>query len=113
MSKPIIATARQVAAELRTQENAIDAAIAGQARLIGTLLDARLGAGVPATFGSEALERAFEAIDHGRALRGAVLSMHRELAQVNIREVAVGDVSECPELLAAPKLAAVPDAQVG
>ena len=97
MSKAIIAAARQLREEIRSQEDHIDAALAGQARLIGALLDARRATSVSARTGENALERAFEAIEHGRELRKSVLEMHRELARMNLRELAIGDVSECPE----------------
>ncbi len=97
MSKAIIATAREIAAEIRAQEDSVDAALAGQARLLGTLLEARRATKVPAKVGAVALDRAFEAITHGRMLRESMLAVHRELAGMNLRELAVGDVSECPE----------------
>ena len=96
MSKAIIAAARQLRDEIRSQEDNIDAALAGQARLVSALLEARRAANVSARTGESALERAFEAIEHGRELRKSVLAMHRELAQMNLREMAFGDVSECP-----------------
>ena len=97
MSKAIIATARQLAAEIRSQEDMLDAALAGQARLLGSLLEARSASNVPAKFGAAALERAFDAIGHGRMLRESMLAVHQELAQTNLRELGVGDLAECPE----------------
>ena len=96
MSRTIIAAAREIRAEIRSQEDNIDATLAGQARLVGALLDARRAANVPARVGADVLDRAFEAIDHGRKLRESMLAMHKELAQMNLRELAAGDVSECP-----------------
>lgn len=97
MSKAIIATARQIAAEIRAQEDSVDAALAGQARLLGSLLDARRITNVPAQLGAVALDRAFEALTHGRMLRESMLAMHRELAGMNLRELGFGDVVPCPE----------------
>lgn len=96
MSKPIIAAARELAHEVRTQEDNLDIALAGQARLIGALLDARRSAGISARAGSSALDRAFDAINHGRELRNSMIAMHAELASMNLREMAVGDVEDCP-----------------
>lgn len=96
MSKPIIAAARDLVHEVRTQEDNLDIALAGQARLIGALLDARRSAGVSARVGSGALDRAFDAINHGRELRNSMMAMHAELAGMNLRELAVGDVEDCP-----------------
>lgn len=97
MSKPIIIAARQVAREVRAQEDNLDAALAGQARLLGTLLEARRNTGVSAGIGTGALDHAFDAMSHGRELRNAMLAMHRELAQMNLKEMAAGDVLPCPE----------------
>ena len=107
MSKAIIAAARQLRDEIRSQEDTIDAALAGQARLVSALLEARRAANVSARTGENALERAFEAIEHGRELRKSVLAMHKELAQLNVRELAVGDVFECPPAGALPELRVV------
>ena len=96
MSHTIIAAARQLQAEIRRQEDNLDLTIAGQARLLGALLDARRTANVPARVGTAALDKAFEAIGHGRMLRESMLAMHQELAALNLRELAVGDVSDCP-----------------
>ncbi len=96
MSKPIIAAARDLAREVRAQEDTLDIALAGQARLIGTLLDARRSAGISARFGNGALDRAFDAMGHGRELRNSMLDVHAELARMNLRELAIGDVEECP-----------------
>lgn len=97
MSNSVIGAARTLAREVRTQEETLDLALAGQARLIGALLDARRTAGVSARFGTDAIDRAFDAIVHGRELRNAMLAVHAELAQMNVRELAIGDVSQCPE----------------
>lgn len=97
MSKSIIAAARELKAEVRAQEDQLDIALAGQARLISSLLDARRAAGVSARFGGGILDRAFDAINHGRELRSSMLAMHSELARMNLREIAVGDVEECPD----------------
>ena len=104
MSKEIIAAARQLRDEIRSQEDNIDATLAGQARLVSALLEARRSANVSARTGESALERAFEAIEHGRELRKSVLAMHKELAQMNLRELAVGDVFECPPAAELPAL---------
>ena len=97
MSREIIAKARQIRAEIRSQEDTLDAALAGQARLLGTLLEVRRAANVPARTGAVALDRAFDAITQGRAMRENMLAIHKELAQLDLRELAIGDVSECPD----------------
>lgn len=97
MSKPIIAAARELAKEVREQEDSLDAALAGQARLIGALLDARRSAGISARIGTTAIERAFDAVAQGRELRASMLAVHAELARMNLRELAVGDEAPCPD----------------
>lgn len=103
MRHQLIASARRIAGELRTSENDCDAALANNARLVASLLDARRAAGLPARTGREALGRAVEAIAHAAKAREMLLDAHEELAQLDVRELAAGDLSECPEdWLAAP-----------
>lgn len=97
MSKPIIAVARELAREVRTQEDNLDIALAGQARLLGALLDARRSAGISARIGSTAVDRAFDAVALTREVRNSMLAVHQELAQMNLRELAMGDEGECPK----------------
>jgi hypothetical protein len=96
MRQELIASARKIAGELKTSENDSDAALATNARLVATMLDARVAAGLPARIGREALGRAVDAIAHAAKAREMLLDAHQELAQLDIRELAAGDLSECP-----------------
>ena len=60
MTKPIIASAREIAADLRAHENDVDATLAGQARLISRLIEARKSAGLPAMVGAEIVDQLLE-----------------------------------------------------
>jgi hypothetical protein len=97
MRRELIASARHIAGELKTSENDFDIALANNARLVATMLDARRAAGLPARTGRAALERAVEAITHAAKARDMLLDAHQELAGLNLRELAAGDMSECPE----------------
>lgn len=97
MRHPLIASARRIAGELKASENDSDAALAGNARLVASLLDARREGGLPARTGRAALGRAVEAIAHAAKAREMLLDAHDELAQLDLRELAAGDLSECPE----------------
>lgn len=97
MRHQIIASARRIAGELRTTEDECDSALANNARLVASIIDARRAAGLPAHTGRVALEKAVEAISHGAKARESLLDAHQELAGLNLRELATGDLSECPE----------------
>jgi len=97
MSK-LIATAREIRDEVRSSEEGFDIALANSARLVAKLLDARRETGVPAKVGRSAVNRALEAVALGAKARETLLDMHEELAHLNLRELATGDVGECPEL---------------
>lgn len=97
MRRQIFVAARQIAEDVRASENDFDLALAGNARLVARLLDARREAGLPARTGRTALDRALQAIAHGAQARASLLAMHDELADLNVRELAVGDLTECPE----------------
>ena len=97
MRHHLIAKARKIAADVRNSEDQYDLALADTARLVANLLDARRTSGVPARTGRAALDRALQAISHGAKARESLLDMHAELARLDLRELAVGDVVECPE----------------
>lgn len=97
MRHQIIASARQIAGELKASENDCDTALAAKARLVATMLDARRDAGLPAQTCRKVLESVVEAVTFATRARGALLDAHGELAQLNLRELATGDLSECPE----------------
>jgi len=97
MRRDILTAARQIAAQVKTSEDEHDLALAANARLLASLLDARRNAGLPARTGRAALERLSEAIGHGVKARELLLDTHEELARLNLRELAVGDVFQCPE----------------
>lgn len=97
MRHDLITSARRIAGELKTSENDCDAALANHARLVATMLDARRAGGLPARTGREALGRLVDAVAHAAKAREMLLDAHHELAQLNIRELAAGDLSECPE----------------
>ncbi|MBV9929458.1 MAG: hypothetical protein JO013_00725 [Alphaproteobacteria bacterium] len=94
MTKPIIASAREIAADLRAHENDVDATLAGQARLISRLIEARKSAGLPAMVGAEIVDQAIAAVSQCGELRRTVRGIHASLAAIDIR--AVGDESDCP-----------------
>lgn len=96
MANPLIASARRIAGELKASENDCDAALATNARLVASLLEARRDAGLPARTGRAALGRVVEAIAHAAKAREMLLDAHEELAQLDVRELAAGDLSECP-----------------
>jgi hypothetical protein len=97
MRHELISSARKIASELKATEKDCDTALANNARLVATMLDARVAAGLPARAGREALGKAIEAITHAAKAREMLIDTHHELAQLNIRELAAGDMSECPE----------------
>jgi len=97
MRHPLIASARRIAGELKASETDCDAALATNARLVASLLEARRDAGLPVRTGRAALGRAVEAIAHAAKAREMLLDAHEELAQLDMRELAAGDLSECPE----------------
>ena len=111
MRREIIASARQLAGELRTSENDYDLALANSARLVANMLDARRTAGLPARTGREAVERGFQALNYGAKAREELLGMHEELARLDMRELATGDLSECPEDWAMGRLSVVPSGE--
>jgi len=98
MRNELLASARRIASELRTSENDSDLALATNARLVATLADARREAGLPGLTGREALERAVEAVACAAEARGKLLDAHAALAELNLRELATGDLSSCPKL---------------
>ena len=110
MSRQIVSAARQIAGEVRSSEDGFDLALANNARLVASLLDARREAGLPASVGRGALNRALEAISHGAKARESLLDMHQELAELNLRELATGDLSQCPTEYGAAQLSVVPSA---
>ena len=97
MRTEILAAARQIRGTVRTSEDGYDVALANNARLVAALLEARVNAGLPAKTGRDALENALEAITLGAKARERLLETHDQLAKLNLRELAVGDVFECPE----------------
>lgn len=97
MRREIMAAARQIAAQVKSSEDEHDLALAANARLLASLLDARRTAGLPAKTARAALERLTESISHGVKARELLLDTHEELARLDLRELAVGDVFECPE----------------
>ena len=108
MRHEIFAAARQIAGDVRLSENDLDVALAGNARLVATLLDARREAGLPARTGQAAVDRALQAIRHTAEARSSLLEMHAELARLDLREMAVGDLTECPDGFVTGHLRAVP-----
>jgi hypothetical protein len=97
MRQEIIATARRIAGEIKVSENECDTALATNARLVASLLDARRTAGLPGHTGRRALGHAVEAIAHAAKAREMLLEAHAELSQLELRELAAGDLSECPD----------------
>lgn len=107
MSRSIIVSARQIASELKFAENDCDAALARNARLVAAMLDARVAAGLPARTGHKAVGRAVEAISCTAKARECLIDAHAELARLDMRELATGDLSECPDLMVPTGLSVV------
>lgn len=97
MSANFMTTARELASEVRASEQDLDRVLARKAHLVARLLESRCDHGIPALKARVAVEKAFEALAHGAQARGSLLDMHADLASLNVRELAVGDLSECPE----------------
>jgi hypothetical protein len=93
----LIAAAREIRDDVRSSEDSFDAALANSARLVARLLDARLETGIPPRIGRSALNRALEAVSYGAKARETLLQMHDELSQLNLKELATGDLSDCPK----------------
>ncbi|HEY0114578.1 MAG TPA: hypothetical protein VGB54_02545 [Allosphingosinicella sp.] len=93
----VIAAAREIAGEIRSVEDQMDRALAGKARLIATMLDKRLEAGLPARTGRNVLSHGLEAFSLARQAREEMLTMHEQLASLDLRELAVGDVLDSPK----------------
>lgn len=107
MRNDLFNSARRIAGELKASEDDCDAALANHARLFATMLDARRAGGLPARTGREALGRVVDAVAHAAKAREMLLDAHHELAQLNIRELAAGDLSECPDNWASTQLTVV------
>ena len=97
MRHEILPAARQIRSDIRSSEDGFDLALANNARLVASLLDARRETGVPAQVGRAALNHALEAISLAAKARESLLQAHEQLASLNLRELAAGDLSECPE----------------
>jgi hypothetical protein len=110
MSREILPAARQIRGEVRSLEDGFDLALASNARLVASLLDARRETGVPVHVGRAALNHALEAISHGAKARESLLQAHGELASLSLRELATGDLSECPDEWVKGQLSVVPAA---
>jgi hypothetical protein len=93
----LIAAAREIRDDVRSSEDDFDLALASSAKLVARLLDARREAGLPARTGRSAVNRALEAIAYGAKARETLLQMHDELSQLNLKELATGDLSDCPK----------------
>jgi hypothetical protein len=108
MRHELLNSARRIAGELRTSEDEYDVAMATNARLVASLLDARREAGLPAATGSDALDHALQAIACAAEARGKLIAAHDALAKLDLRELATGDLSECPPKTASLTLVAEP-----
>ncbi|SMF61061.1 hypothetical protein [Allosphingosinicella indica] len=97
MSNAIIASARRIAEEIKSTEGLSDAALAAKARLTAELLESRVAAGVPARTGRDAVGKLIEAIACSARARELVIDAHEGLAGLDLRELAAGDLSECPD----------------
>jgi hypothetical protein len=97
MTKPIIASAREIAADIRARENDVDETLAGQARLISRLVEARQSAGLSPLAGADIVDQAIVAVSQCGELRRTVRSIHQSLAALDIRSI--GDTVDCPDVL--------------
>jgi hypothetical protein len=95
MKLPVIRAAREIRSDLRAQEDSLDTTIAGQARLVSRLLEARVSTGLPMLVGAEVVDKAIQAMTQCGELRRTVREMHTGLAQMDIRSI--GDTLECPK----------------
>lgn len=98
MRHQLLMDARQIAGVVRASEDNYDVALANNARLVAGILETRVKNRLPAKTAREAIERAIEAMSHGAKARQMLLASHAELAQINLRELAVGDDDDCPPL---------------
>lgn len=96
MRRDIGAAALQIRNDVHMAEAAFDRTVADNARLVATMLDAKLATGAATTTGDAAVDAVFEAIEHVRTGRRRLLEAHERLADIG-RERAVGDVAESPE----------------
>lgn len=92
--------ARELNERIGPAEAAIDRAISLQAELIALTPQARLGAGLPASTGHQALVRLAAAMSATIAARGEFLAAHEEFAvvrdELRIPTTALGSGEGCP-----------------
>lgn len=85
MLKQRRAAAEKVAKVLHGAEAAVDGALVEAAALVGTLPVARMEAGLAATIGQEAIERAMEALGALTEARAKLVAAHEALYEVQQR----------------------------
>ena len=102
MRKQLIESAAfEVATQVRTVEDAIEAALAELAELQGRMVRARATMGVATATGHEAFEQLAVAMQSLVKARGGMANCHISLKETKqfvpgLRTVAFGDAEECP-----------------
>jgi hypothetical protein len=106
MRKQMIENAAyEVATQVRSVEDSIDAALAEVAELQGRMMRARLLATVGAGTGQEALQQLAVATQALVGARGSMVGCHAALVTAKseipgLRTVSFGDVDKCPHAVA-------------
>ena len=98
MRREIFNDVRAIAEEVHANEDQCDIALAGLTRLTANILETRVKHGLPAATAREALQRALEVVNHSARAREAMLDLHSDLAQLNFRELGIGDIAPCPRV---------------
>jgi hypothetical protein len=96
MPNELILAARRVAGHIREAEEQTDRSIANKARMLADLIDARQLSGRRARFHGNIVDRTIEIITAEGELRRSTAQLHDDLAAINLRELAIGDVIDCP-----------------
>jgi hypothetical protein len=103
MRKQLIENAAfDVATQVRTVEDTIDAALGEIAELQGRMIHARSVAGVSILTGHDSLEHLAAALQGLVSARGGIAHCHRALVEAKqqvpgLRTVSFGDTNECPK----------------
>lgn len=100
MLKQRRAAAEKIATALLESERSVDGAVARTAALVGAMPAARMEAGLSATVGQEAIDRAMEALAALAQARRALVAAHEALhdvqVRIGLREFNFGSLGEKP-----------------
>ena len=104
----------EISAQLAGCERSADTGLIAQARLLATLLEARLGLGMAACVQNDLVQETGSIIAHGLARREQLLKIHAALSGVGeklgVDVRAFGDGGDKEENIVAPLLTLVPEA---